>query len=81
MFSLFRSQAKPGGKASHKAFEAMENRIAQIHYYYRHAQLSPEVRQVMAYRKLLELDYFTPQSAQELMRQWHQEERMIGSPS
>lgn len=60
--------AKKGQDSS--AFDQMEKRIAQIHYYYRNADLSPEVRQVMTYRKLLELDYFTPQAAKELLRQW-----------
>lgn len=75
MFGLIRSgqkQSRPlktGGRSDH-AFQQMEQRISQIHYYYRNADLSPDVRQVMTYRKLMELDYFTPQAARELLRQW-----------
>jgi hypothetical protein len=85
MFGLFgaeKTQTKQPSKekqvASERAFQDMERRIAQIHYYYRNADLSPDVRQVMAYRKLLELDYFTPKAAQELMKQW---QNGSGSPS
>ncbi len=77
MFGLIKggrrqAQAPKSGNRNDQVFQQMEQRIAQIHYYYQHADLTPEVRQVMAYRKLMELDYFTPQAAQELMRQWSQ---------
>lgn len=65
------STAKPGQR-NDQAFQQMEQRISRIHYYFTHADLSPDVRQVMTYRKLMELDYFTPQAAQALMRQWSQ---------
>ncbi len=60
-----------------KAYDAMEKRIEQIHYYYRNADLSPEIRQVMAYRKLMELEYFTPHAAKELMKQWKAEAERV----
>lgn len=77
MFGLIRSgrqrtQAPKAEQRSDQAFQQMEQRISRIHYYYCHADLSPDVRQVMTYRKLMELDYFTPQAAQALMRQWSQ---------
>ncbi|NJK61888.1 MAG: hypothetical protein HC921_03640 [Synechococcaceae cyanobacterium SM2_3_1] len=72
-----RQDAKTGQKSQDGAFELMEKRIAQIHYYFRNADLSPEVRQVMTYRKLMELDYFTPQAAKELLRQWNHGDKSI----
>lgn len=77
MFGLIKNkrrqtQAPTTGNRNDQVFQQMERRISQIHYYYQHADLTPEVRQVMTYRKLMELDYFTPQAAKELMRQWSQ---------
>lgn len=63
-----RSKAKTG----EAAFQQMEEQIASIHYFFSHADLSEDVRQVMTYRKLMALDYFTPQAAQALLRQWIQ---------
>lgn len=77
MFGLMKggrrqAQAVKAGRGSDQAFQQMEQRINQIHYYYQKADLPFDVRQLMTYRKLMELDYFTPQAAKELMRQWAQ---------
>ncbi|ABD00746.1 hypothetical protein ACVW0Q_002507 [Thermostichus sp. MS-CIW-21] len=55
-------------------FAEMEQNISRIHYFYRKADMPLEMRQLLTYRKLMELDYFTPQAAKELIRQWQQQE-------
>ncbi|MFS8880004.1 hypothetical protein [Synechococcus sp. H55.11] len=55
-------------------FTEMEQNISRIHYFYRKADMPLEMRQILTYRKLMELDYFTPQAAKELLRQWQQQE-------
>ncbi|MCF2970377.1 hypothetical protein L1047_04095 [Synechococcus sp. Nb3U1] len=55
-------------------FTEMERSINRIHYFFQKADMPLEMRQVMTYRKLMELDYFTPQAAKELIRQWQQQE-------
>ncbi|MEN9202881.1 MAG: hypothetical protein Q6K80_03820 [Thermostichus sp. DG_1_6_bins_120] len=55
-------------------FAEMERSINRIHYFYQKADMPLQMRQVMTYRKLMELDYFTPQAAKELIRQWQQQE-------
>ncbi|MEN9226363.1 MAG: hypothetical protein Q6L60_14730 [Thermostichus sp. HHBFW_bins_43] len=55
-------------------FTEMERTINRIHYFYQKADMPPEMRQMITYRKLMELDYFTPQAARELLRQWQQQE-------
>lgn len=55
-------------------FAEMERSIDRIHYFFQKADMPLEMRQIMTYRKLMELDYFTPQAAKELLRQWQQQE-------
>ncbi len=55
-------------------FTEMERTINRIHYFYQKADMPLEMRQMMTYRKLMELDYFTPQAARELIKQWQQQE-------
>ncbi len=57
-----------------REFAEMEQNISRIHYFYRKADMPLEMRQLLTYRKLMELDYFTPQAAKELLRQWQQQE-------
>lgn len=54
------------------AFEEMERRLAQIQYYYRHSDLPLAAKQAVTYQKLLKLEYFTPDAAQRVLRDWHQ---------
>ncbi|MGQ9838010.1 MAG: hypothetical protein ACUVRV_08605 [Cyanobacteriota bacterium] len=55
-------------------FTEMERFIKRIHYFFQKADMSLKMRQIITYRKLMELDYFTPQAAKELIRQWQQQE-------
>ncbi len=57
-----------------REFAEMEQNISRIHYFYRKADMPLEMRQLLTYRKLMALDYFTPQAAKELIRQWQQQE-------
>ncbi len=65
-------QLRPKTKTGEEAFQQMEERITSIHYFFCHADLPSDVRQVMTYRKLMALEYFTPKAAQALLRQWNQ---------
>ena len=53
-------------------FEQMEQRIAQIQYFYRRSDLPLAARQTVTYQKLMKLDYFTPETAQRVLRDWHE---------
>ncbi len=55
-------------------FTEMEQNINRIRYFYQKADMPLEMRQILTYRKLMELDYFTPQAAKELLKQWQQQE-------
>jgi hypothetical protein len=64
--------------SSQDAFDQMEQRLSQIHYYFtKNQDLSLQVRQVMTYRKLIALDYFTPEMARQVLRQWIQDEQQM----
>lgn len=56
-------------------FTEMEQNINRIRYFYQKADMPLEMRQILTYRKLMELDYFTPQAAKELLKQWQQQEK------
>lgn len=73
-----KSTRPTGSKPSQNAFDQMEQRLSQIHYYFtKNQDLSLQARQVMTYRKLIALDYFTPEMARQVLREWIQHEQEL----